>query len=114
MTVAAVRRRLEEANAPTILQALFTETLGQTEVEAQDGCKAIVSVDILNGNRTASAEYTNAGTLCRFEVRQNSIVFSCFDLSDDCVLLSTTSLMIEDILTGSTEDVVSEFMERVQ
>lgn len=116
MTLNAVRRRLAEANAPAILQSLFSEELGETQITAMDGCIARVFVDVFDGKRTAVAEYHNAGTLCRFEATDTEIIFSSFtcDLNANGEPLSTTRMSIDDLINGTVEDLVGEFMERVQ
>lgn len=113
MTLQAIQRQLASADAPDILQALFRDELGQASVEALDGCTATVTIDLFQGQRTAIAEYTNAGTLCRFEATDTEIIFSCFSLGEDRDLLNATRVSLDDIVTGSPGDIVSEFLERI-
>lgn len=113
MDLDKIRRILIDTDAPEIFQALFSNTSYEATVLVDDGCAASVVVEITNGKKTAFAEYTNAGTLCRFELSNTDLVFSCFDIKEGD-LLNQTRLPLEELQQTDPSDSIAEFMERVQ
>lgn len=112
--VTAIVRGLNTGGAPEFLANMLTMKDCQMNVRTESGNTAQLSIDTFRGNRTASLEYCEGGTLHRISLEEEGFRYKQIALYDGAADVLDEPLTFELICQPNPVDSIQEWLEVIR
>jgi hypothetical protein len=108
-----IARSLKAAGAPDFMSMMIELEDCQMTVRTESGGEALLSVDTIEGRRSATLEHTENRVLSRFSLDNEGFTFVRMDLNDGAAQLDEARLSFRQICEADARDAVAEFFEEI-